>query len=44
MKTRHMEHIIKEATVIKLYPDDINRKEGLSLSKAWKSLLQTVKE
>jgi len=39
-----MECIIREATEIELYPDNLNREEGSSLSKSWKPLLETLKE
>jgi hypothetical protein len=42
-KTECMECIIREATEIKLHPNNMNR-EGSSLSKAWKLLLQTLKK
>jgi hypothetical protein len=38
-----MECIIREAIEIKLHPDNMIR-EGFSLSKGWKPLLQTLKE
>jgi hypothetical protein len=41
---RHMECIIREAIDIKFHLDNMNREEGFSLSKSWKSLLQTLKE
>jgi hypothetical protein len=39
-----MEHIIREATQIKLHPNNMNREESFSLSKSRKLLLQTLKE
>jgi hypothetical protein len=39
-----MERIIRETTEIKLHPDNMNKEEGFSLKKAWKLLLQTLKE
>jgi hypothetical protein len=39
-----MENIIREAIEIELHPDSMNRKEGFSLSKSWKPLLQSLKE
>jgi len=31
-----MEHVIREAIEIELHPDNMNKEEGFSLSKAWK--------
>jgi hypothetical protein len=31
----HMGGLVKEATEIKLHPDNINREEGFKVSKAW---------
>jgi hypothetical protein len=38
-----MECIIREAVEGELHPDNVNRKEGFSLSKPWKSFIQTLK-
>jgi hypothetical protein len=38
-----MQCIIQEATEIEVHPENMNRKEGFSLRKAWKPLLQTLK-
>jgi hypothetical protein len=39
-----MERIIRKEIDIELHPDNLNREEGFSLSKAWKLLLQTLTE
>jgi hypothetical protein len=44
MKTGCMECIIREAIEMKLHPNNMNRKEGFFLSKAWKPLLQILKK
>jgi hypothetical protein len=39
-----MEHIIREAMETKFHLNSMNREKGFSMSKAWKPLLQTLKE
>jgi hypothetical protein len=43
MRSRCTEHIIRELIEIELHPSNMN-KEVFSLSKAWKLLLQRMKE
>jgi hypothetical protein len=43
MKSRCMECIIREVTEIELHPNNMKR-EGFSLMRAWKPLVQTLKE
>jgi hypothetical protein len=39
-----MDRIIREATEIKLHPNNVNKEDGFSLNKSWKPLLQTLQE
>jgi hypothetical protein len=37
-------HIISEATETELHPNYMNREEGISLSRFWKPLIQTLND
>jgi hypothetical protein len=42
-KSRYIDRMIRKATEIEIQPNNMNREDGLRLSRSWKSLIHALK-